>query len=121
MSDKKTEKSLKARRIGALVGHEIAERRRALGWTQQFLAEKISVDSVTMSRMETGTSLPSLARLALVAEVLEVGLSELLGGGSPYMDDQVHEIAKCLAGLEPEDRHLLVGLMRQLSKRLAKA
>lgn len=112
--------STRTKEIGVLLGQNMARHRRIRGWTQQELAEKVGIDSVTISRLETGTSLPSLVRLAEIADVLKVSLGELLGGVSPHATDQATEIATCLEQLGEQDRRMLVGIMKQLAGRLAR-
>jgi DNA-binding XRE family transcriptional regulator len=45
------------------LGENIAERRRALDWTQDQLAERLGVEAETISRFERGATLPSLPKL----------------------------------------------------------
>jgi transcriptional regulator with XRE-family HTH domain len=59
------------------VGRRIAEQRKLAGLTQARLAEQIGVEPETISRLETGASMPSLARLAAAAATLEIDLQDL--------------------------------------------
>ena len=59
------------------LGRRIAQQRRLAGLTQAQLAEKLGVASETVSRMETGAVMPSLARIEAVGAVLGVELAEL--------------------------------------------
>lgn len=61
-------------------GQFIAERRRALGLTQKELGDRLFVSDKTVSKWERGASLPNIALLQPIAEVLEVGVAELLNG-----------------------------------------
>lgn len=54
----------------------IATLRRAKGWTQEFLAEKSGLSVRTIQRLESGDD-TSLDTLRLVAEALDVSVSEL--------------------------------------------
>ena len=109
----------KSPKIGILLGRNIAHERRAKGWTQQELAEKVGIESVTLSRIETGTSLPSIERLAAIADALEVAVASLVGGVSHHASDQAHEIASSMKMLAPDDRRLLMDMFKQLATRLA--
>lgn len=111
----------RTRQIGVLLGQHIAEKRRARGMTQQELAERVGIESVTLSRMETGVSLPSIARLADIADALDTRLAELISGVSSYASDQAMEIAESLAPLSAEDRALVIGIVRRLAARLGGA
>ena len=48
------------------------------GFSQDELAEKIGVSRQTLSKYETGESLPDIERCKLLAEVLDVSLDELV-------------------------------------------
>jgi transcriptional regulator with XRE-family HTH domain len=67
--------------LDRIVGGRIAERRRMVGWSQARLAEKVNLSTETISRLETGTTMPSLTRLASIAGALDVELHELLRPG----------------------------------------
>jgi transcriptional regulator with XRE-family HTH domain len=103
-----------------LVGTNIAQARHNKGWTQRELADKIGIDSVTMSRLETGTSMLSISRLVEIADALDVGLVDLIGGISYLASDQAREIFGYLKPLSRTDRQLLLNMVKQFSGRLAK-
>ena len=52
--------------------------------TQEQLAEQFYVSSRTVSRWETGSNLPDIDLLILLADYYEVGLKELLSGSRKY-------------------------------------
>ncbi len=118
MSDPK--RPSRTKQIGVLLGQNIASKRRARGLTQQELAERVGIESVTLSRLETGTSLPSITRLSAIADALDAGMAELVSGVSPYASDQAREIADCLKQVSAEDRYLLVDLVKRLAERLGR-
>lgn len=106
--------------MGALLGQNIASARRNRGWTQYELAEQVGIESVTVSRLETGASLPSIVRLADIADVLGVSLADLVGGVSPRSQDQAEEVMECLAQVSEDDRYFLVDIFKGLAARLAR-
>src|SRR5215467_7370674 len=59
------------------VGQRIAEQRRLAGLSQAQLAERVGFATETISRMETGAAMPSLARIDSIARALDVDLAEL--------------------------------------------
>jgi transcriptional regulator with XRE-family HTH domain len=63
--------------VERVVGARIAERRRVVGWSQARLAEEVRLSTETISRLETGTTMPSLTRLASIARALEIELRDL--------------------------------------------
>jgi transcriptional regulator with XRE-family HTH domain len=103
--------------MGKRLGKAIAERRKALGFSQDDLAGTIEVDAETISRFERGAVLPSLQRLGRVAEALETGIGELLGEASDLPSDQAQKLVAALQGLDPKDRQLLLDFASLLRAR----
>ncbi|MEU8567805.1 helix-turn-helix transcriptional regulator [Streptomyces pathocidini] len=68
---------LRARRQerGATVG--LAERRKALGYSQEGLAHALGVDRTTIGRWENGRNLPQPSLRRKIAALLQLGLAEL--------------------------------------------
>lgn len=62
------------------VGDRIAERRRALGLTQAALADALSLTHQAVSKWERGESLPDVALLMPLADLLQVSVDGLLRG-----------------------------------------
>lgn len=61
-------------------GAFVAERRKALGLTQKELGDLLFVSDKTVSKWERGASLPNIALLQPLAEVLNVSVTALLNG-----------------------------------------
>lgn len=59
-------------------GRFLSELRKEKGWTQKELAEKLFVSDKTVSKWETGGSIPDVALLMPLAKLLEVTVPELL-------------------------------------------
>ena len=59
--------------------------RKMRGMTQEELAEKIDVSRQTLSKYETGESLPDVEKSRLIAEVFDVTLDELVTGAEPQL------------------------------------
>ena len=64
--------------MSAGVGGRLRTARRAAGLTQKQLAEKLEVESITVSRWERGVTSPSLPRLRRIAEITETTVSDLV-------------------------------------------
>ena len=60
------------------VGGRLRNARRGAGLTQKQLAEKLEVESITVSRWERGVTSPSLPRLRRIAEITETTVSDLV-------------------------------------------
>jgi transcriptional regulator with XRE-family HTH domain len=64
--------------VGTL-GDRIREARKARGLSQERLAVDLGVSWSTVNRYESGKHVPSLNRLRLIADVLEVDVADLMG------------------------------------------
>ena len=62
------------------IGAFISERRKAKGWTQSQLAEKLKITDKAVSKWETGRSMPDLSLFLPLCTLLEVTLNELFAG-----------------------------------------
>lgn len=61
-------------------GEFLAEQRKAKGYTQKELAEKIFVSNKAISKWETGNGMPDVSMLIPLSEALGVTVTELLEG-----------------------------------------
>ena len=61
-------------------GTFLSEMRKEKNMTQKELAEKLFVSDKTVSKWERGASMPNVALLIPIAEVLEITVTELLRG-----------------------------------------
>ena len=64
------------------IGTFIAAERRAKGWTQRQLADKLQLTDKAVSRWETGKGLPDVFVFAAVGRCFDVSVGELLAGES---------------------------------------
>ena len=64
------------------LGSRIAERRRVLGLTQGQVAVHMGVSPQAVSNWERGLACPDLVFLDDLAELLDIGIEELLMGNS---------------------------------------
>jgi transcriptional regulator with XRE-family HTH domain len=105
--------------LGVLLGRNIAQRRKSLALTQNQLAERLGVETETISRFECGVSLPSLRRLTSLSEVLETSVTELLSQAISNRSDQALMIEHWLQDLSPHSRGYVVESVRQLCEHLS--
>lgn len=61
------------------MGKRITDKRKALGLTQQTLAEKLNISFQAVSKWENGTSYPDVTMLPGLASVLQTSVDSLLG------------------------------------------
>lgn len=92
-------------------GAFVANRRKAKGYTQRDLADKLYVSDKAVSKWERGLSVPDVSLLVPLAELLEVSVTELLEGrcldtAAPMHPDEVESLVKkaiTMADQLPED------------------
>lgn len=94
-------------------------RRRALGLTQAQLAERLGVDTETLSRFERGKHLPSLVTLERLAGLLLTTVGELLAEQPKVVDDEALAVTSWLSALAIEDRAFARDLLKQCCDYLA--
>ncbi len=94
----------------------IRKARKAKGWSQRVLAEKIDSDTSYINRVETGKLNPSIAALTRIADVLEQSLDQLVKNSEN--DPEVHIRDKSLAdrmrlvdALDEDDRNALIHMI----------
>lgn len=100
--------------LGKRLGQRIAERRKAIEWTQDQLAERLGVDAETVSRFERGATLPSLVTLDRLARVLNTSTADLMSEASAAPSDQAMRISAWLASMPSEDSEFVVSQIKAL-------
>ncbi|MFT4030557.1 MAG: helix-turn-helix transcriptional regulator [Protaetiibacter sp.] len=98
------------------IGSRIATARRAKGMTQRSLAVKVGVSFQAVSKWETEQTLPDVALLTRIADVLDMTLDELVAGRASAPPDrgdaaetQPRAYWKQILGVVTEDIHGDVG------------
>lgn len=119
MAKSKLQAKRGSQELGPLLGRNVALRRKALGLTQAQLAERLGVETETISRVERGTNLISLKRLVSLSLVLETSVAELLSQSVSNRSDQALMIEHWLLNLTPRERGFVVESVRQLCEHFA--
>ena len=65
------------------LSNNILQLRKALGLSQEQLAEQVGVSRQSISKWETGQSVPELEKLVALSRVFGVSTDELLGNTAP--------------------------------------
>ncbi|WP_080428901.1 helix-turn-helix domain-containing protein [Burkholderia ubonensis] len=104
--------------FGKRLGLRIADQRKALGWTQDQLAEQLSVDAETISRFERGVAIPALLTLDRLAGILNTSVSALLTESSVGPSDPAIRISAWLESLSSEDSDFVVAQVKALCDHL---
>ena len=96
------------KKIATYLGKNISAIRREIKKTQAEIAEKVGIDTVSLSRIERGNVTPSIATLSRIADTLDVPLGRLFDGISPKAKDLSDRIASTLEALPEKKRHFLL-------------
>lgn len=94
------------------IGISISVLRKRAGMTQGELAEKVGVDTETVSRFERGATTPSLITLQLLAAALDTTMADLIGESSPMPNDQARTVVAWLGDLKSDDRAFAMGMLK---------
>ena len=99
------------------IGNFIARKRKEKNLTQAGLAEKIGVSNKTISKWETGKSMPDYAVIQMLCNELEISVSELMDAEEnepnsirPYDEEQILELIRRTQNLENQ-RTSLYGII----------
>lgn len=99
------------------LGDNIRDARKAKGWSQRTLAEKIESDTSYINRIETGKLNPSVAALTRIADALERTLDQLVkndGEAEPEIhirDKSLSERMRLVDSLDEDDRNALIHMI----------
>jgi len=66
--------------MGTSLGARIASHRKALGWTQQELSERLGASRTAVSHLEAGLATPSERTVALLAGLFKIEPHDLIQG-----------------------------------------
>ena len=96
------------------IGTFIAKKRKEKSMTQAELAEKLGVSDKTVSKWETGKSMPDYSLIRLLCDELEVSVSELMDGkensGENYDEKQLLDLVKRIQSLENQ-KQMMSGII----------
>ncbi|MEO4030082.1 helix-turn-helix transcriptional regulator [Chromobacterium vaccinii] len=105
--------------LAVRVGANIAEARKRAGLAQKVVAERIGMETESLSRIERGNALPGLATLDRLADILGISLQQLLSGASVGLSSLAATVQEEIAPLDDADRLFVVEQIRALSRKLA--
>lgn len=112
--------SRKVLKLSALVGGNIARRRKQLGMTQDALAEALKISGSALSRIESGQAAPRFSRLEDLAEILQCRVADLFRSAEIPPRVRLDTIGDMLERLPPATQedlvHLLVVAIQMVKK-----
>lgn len=81
------------------IGHFLKELRKEKGLTQEQLAEQLNVSNRSVSRWETGSTMPDLSMLITLAEYYDVEVREIIDGErkSEIMNEEMKDTLQKVA------------------------
>lgn len=107
-----------SKQLAERIGKNIALVRKNKGRTQADVAEKIGIDTVSLSRIERGVVTPGLPTLDNLANELGVSLSMLFDGASAKPTQIADALATQLEPLSEHDRLFLLEQIRTWVEKL---
>ncbi|MGN5139853.1 helix-turn-helix domain-containing protein [Aeromonas sp. 164P] len=102
------------------VGKAIGRQRNQVGFTQEQVAEHLNIGMEAVSRMERGIVVPTVVRLAELAQLFGCELADFLRETSNRPTEQGIVLSQQLARLDDADRTLLLETVERLVERLAR-
>ena len=106
--------------LAKAVGRAIARQRQQAGLTQEQVAEHLNIGMEAVSRMERGIVVPTVVRLAELAQLFGCELADFLREASNRPIEQGIVLSQQLARLDDADRTLLLETVERLVERLAR-
>lgn len=100
------------------LGVRIQQYRKALGVTQEDIADRMGCSLTYISKLENGKASCNLERLFELSNILKCDAADLLlginMGSSQYLDP---ELGQMIAQLTPNDKELLCAMMEVMIRR----
>jgi transcriptional regulator with XRE-family HTH domain len=104
--------------IAKRVAESIKLCRERTGLSQDQVGERLEIGAEAVSRIERGISVPTLVRLAELADIFKCPIEDLLGSSSTRALDQADYIAQLISTLPTDDRTMVVEVVQRICERL---
>lgn len=102
----------------ALIGKRIKQKRKALGLTQEKLAETLSVSVGYISQVERGITKISLDLLGTISDTLHCDVAELVTDSSLKSQNYLsNELCESIVALSERDRQLILGMISLMNEK----
>lgn len=102
------------------IGQQIRKYRKACGWSQEQLAERINISVTHMSHIETGNTKLSLPVFLDIAQALEVRTDDLLCAAKPERQALCGELAEIMDGCSVQQLRIITEIARAAKVSLEK-
>lgn len=103
------------------VGHNIYQRRKTLGLSQEVLSEMVEIGQQSLSRMEQGKIAPKFERLQLFADALQCRVIDLFMPPERSVHSSISMIEVIVEKLSEEQRAFVLEQTRRLAHFLVEA
>lgn len=99
-----------------LLGKRIKELRKAKGFTQDYLAEKLNIETRQLSKLETGKHYPSFETVLALLKTFDMTFEELVSFEHLKSSGELKkQIISNLNGLDEENTRIFYKLLRTLT------
>lgn len=100
------------------IGSFLKELRKEKGLTQKELAEQLNVSNRSVSRWETGSTLPDISILIELAEYYEVDMKEIMDGErkSESMNEEVKDVMDKVVEYTSAEKEIILKTTKQYSE-----
>ena len=102
------------------IGQRIRKYRKAQGFSQEQLAERVGISVTHMSHIETGNTKLGLSVLVALADALEVQCDDLLRDRHYDRRGAENEIAELLDSCKEKQLRIMLDILRTTKKSLDK-
>lgn len=104
----------KEQQIMRSIGKAISKYRQAVGLTQAELAEILGIGNHAISRMERGTTVPTVLRLIELSDIFRCDIADLVTDVSNRSIDQARALDKLLSQFNDAERAELVAILEKM-------
>ena len=98
------------------IGQRIRKVRKARGFSQEELAEKVGISTTHMSHIETGNTKLSLPVLVDITNALDVRTDDLLDRSQYTTGNAVEEIAAMLESCSAQEAKVVVDIVKAVKQ-----
>jgi transcriptional regulator with XRE-family HTH domain len=107
----------KEEQLNQRLGKSISRRRKAAGFTQEEVAERLEIGKEAFSRIERGIAAASVYKLFELADMFQCGVEAFVIEGSRRSTEQVELIDRFMSGMSATDRQIIVQIVERLGRR----
>ncbi|WP_420939512.1 helix-turn-helix domain-containing protein [Aeromonas veronii] len=112
---------INTKQLAKFVGKAIARQRQRAGFTQELVAEHLNIGMEAVSRMERGIVVPTVVRLAELAQLFGCELADFLRETSNRPTERGIVLSQQLAQLDDADRALMLEMINRLVTRFTQS